>query len=310
MKAKVGPWGGGSAFVKSFSRELESAGFEVCYNLSSGIDVIFLMNPRKGSSEYSMWFLKRYLKKNPNTKLLFSVIECDKRKNTKEIDKKIIKMAKYADHIVFISDWLKDYFLLKDAFPKTIPHSVIYNGADSTIFNRDGFIPWNGEGKIKIVTHHWSNNVMKGFDVYEKIGKLLHGELGNYFELTIIGNLPKKFDTQHVKHVLPLDDIHLAEELHHHHLYITASRWEPCGMHQLEGGMCGLPIMYIKDGGGIVDTCKSVGLEFTEDTVVEKLYEMRNHYDEYVKKIEGFDFSAQKTNEEYIKIINNILSNI
>jgi hypothetical protein len=45
---------------------------------------------------------------------------------------------------------------------------VIKNGVDKLIFNNSNFQPWLENEVLKIVTHHWSDNPMKGFDIYEQ----------------------------------------------------------------------------------------------------------------------------------------------
>ena len=56
----------------------------------------------------------------------------------------------------------------------------------------------------KNCNHHWSNNLMKGFDVYKHVDKLLEKKKwkGN-FKFTYIGNLPKDFSFKNVNHVKP-----------------------------------------------------------------------------------------------------------
>ena len=50
---------------------------------------------------------------------------------------------------------------------------AIRNGADESVFNRQGKIPWDGRSPLKIVTHHWSDNRMKGADCYELLDRWL-----------------------------------------------------------------------------------------------------------------------------------------
>ena len=51
---------------------------------------------------------------------------------------------------------------------KSINYKIIYNGSDLTVFypliykNID-------KNKIKIVTHHFSDNINKGYDIYYKL---------------------------------------------------------------------------------------------------------------------------------------------
>ena len=48
-------------------------------------------------------------------------------------------------------------------------------------------------------------------------------------------------------------------------LYVTGTRWEPCGMHHVEGAQCGLPLVFHEDGGGVVEAGRKYGIGFRED---------------------------------------------
>ena len=85
---------------------------------------------------------------------------------------------------------------------------------------------------------------MKGFDVYERIDRLLVQELERKDQFTYIGNLPKGFKFKNAKVIKPINGKILGNELSKHHVYITASNYEPAGMHHIEGALSGLPIIY------------------------------------------------------------------
>ena len=168
-----------------------------------------------------------------------------------------LKLANYfADHTVFISSWLKSL----DIYNKNNSSTVILNGADETIFNDFHNIEWNKIEKLRLVTHHWSGNKMKGFDIYEKIDNMISSEKWNdKIEFTYIGNLPKNFKFKNINNILPMHGSKLSRELSKHHVYVTASSNEPAGMHHIEGILCGLPIVY-KNSGAIPEYCKEFGI--------------------------------------------------
>ena len=59
---------------------------------------------------------------------------------------------------------------------------------------------WNKENKFKLVTHHWGNNINKGYQVYKKIDMLLDDPLWNKkIEFTFIGNLHQSIKFKNVK---------------------------------------------------------------------------------------------------------------
>jgi len=69
----------------------------------------------------------------------------------------------------------------------------------------------------------------------------------------------------------------LANLLRKNHLYLTASLWEPCGMHHIEGAQCGLPLVYHEDGGGIVEFGRKYGIGFRHD-VKRAILDAREKY--------------------------------
>ncbi|HEX5816629.1 MAG TPA: hypothetical protein VF010_14955, partial [Methylomirabilota bacterium] len=63
------------------------------------------------------------------------------------------------------------------------------------------------------------------------------------------------------------------------HAYVTASLWEPAGMHFVEGAQCGLPLLYHEDGGGTPEVGERFGIPFRDD-VAGAVRAMRARYDE------------------------------
>ena len=62
---------------------------------------------------------------------------------------------------------------------------------DKNIFYPDNELKYNG-GKFKIVTHHWSNNWMKGFKVYQSVDDMIYNNEIKDFELMVIGRWPEE----------------------------------------------------------------------------------------------------------------------
>ena len=52
--------------------------------------------------------------------------------------------------------------------------SVILSGSNTKNFNTKDKKNWNKSEKIKLITHHRSDNWMKGFKIYQKIDNLLN----------------------------------------------------------------------------------------------------------------------------------------
>ena len=70
------------------------------------------------SSSYDLSDVINYKKKNPKTKIILRVNECDERKGTKFVNKDIIEAINFVDGVIFISDWLKNLFITQGAKPK------------------------------------------------------------------------------------------------------------------------------------------------------------------------------------------------
>jgi glycosyltransferase involved in cell wall biosynthesis len=180
------------------------------------------------------------------------------------MDELLHKANRVADHTVFISYWLRDYFSEK-WFDSTKPHSVIQNGADDAIFYPPKGDSPQVHSPIRLVTHHWSDNVLKGFDIYQELDSMIHAGKLPGFSFTVIGRWPASIVWKSATTFPPCNGTELADHLRNHDLYVTASRWEPCGMHHIEGAQCGLPLIYHPDGGGIVEFGERYGLPISAD---------------------------------------------
>ena len=178
-------------------------------------------------------------------------------KGTSEIDRLLLACMSISDGVVFISQWLKDYFSNLGFKGES---NVIYNGCDTNHF-------YPGAKKClekpRLVTHHWSDNWMKGFDLYTQIDKYLIGNPSAGFDFTYVGRYYKDYIPQKTTIISPLHGKELGDELRKYDVYVTASRWEPCGMHHIEGAACGMPTLYHSDSGGIRELCQNHGMEFT-----------------------------------------------
>jgi len=278
--------GGGCFFVKDLSTYFSKKGFDIVFDLQPNIDLIFMIDPRKNSTNnYSIDMVINYKKKYPTTRIIYAVNECDiKRDVSINIEPLIIKTIMNCDIVVFISKWLKEYYFNKYENIRHIINKsyVINNGCDLKIFN-----PLKNKtldkSTIKLVTHHWSNNYNKGFYIYNKLAKLL--EITK-LEFTYIGRYHKNIIPKGVNYIVPKSGINLADEIKKHDVYLTASLYEPGGIHQLEGMACGLPILYRKGGGGIKETVFNCGEEFEDiGDLLIKLTKIVNNYDDYRKCI-------------------------
>ena len=306
-----GPYGGGNLFVKNLQNYLTENGHKVIYDLSEkDIDIIMLMNPLIDSEQATyddndINFYQKYI--NPNAISVQRINECDERKNTSHVNKSIVSSNKYIDYTIYVSRWIQDIY--KNLGLKEDDSRVILGGANQKYFNLVDKSFWDGNYPIKLVTHHWSGNWMKGFDSYKKIDEMLNSkQWKEKLEFTYIGNLPNNFEFQNVRMLKPLSEKELGEELKKYDIYITGSINEPSGNHHIEAAQCGLPIMFIKSGG-ITEYCKDYGLEFNLENLEEKLDYFINNYDQYKFKIIDYPLSSEKMSEEFEILFQKLLNN-
>ena len=298
-------YGGGSHFVTAMVDYLERQGHSVIFQMQENnsiiddIDVIFLIDPRPGDIGYSINHAIAYKNQvNKNVKIIHRVNECDARKNTNFMDDILVETSKHTDKTIFISNWLKDYFIEK-GFKNAKNASVIYNGC-----NIDHFYPSKNKktnDTIKIVTHHWSDNWMKGFDLYKFIDQEI---AGSRFEFTYVGRYCKEYKPENTKIIEPLWGPDLGKELRKHDIYVTASRFEPCGMHHVEGAASGMPVIYYKDCGGINELCKNHGEEYFDFNDFKlKLELIANNIEKYKNKINYEKLDIEKCCEKFYQEI-------
>lgn len=297
-KVKYEPWGGGIHFLARFIEYLRERKIECIFKLKRNIDIIFIF---KNNIDLDPKLIK-YLKRNPNTKVLQRINISDISKKVDFQDRIVLKINKIANKTVFISNWLAEYYIQKGFYK---PYNVIYNGCNPYYFFPEENKRFN-LSMIRLVTHHWSSNWMKGFDVYMKLDKLLNRM--NNIKFTFIGRYNKKYHPENTTLIEPLYGIELGNELRKHDMYITAARWEACGMHHIEGAMCGLPVLFHKDGGGINELCKNYGYEYYNIlTLMEGIKIIQENYEQYKRKIPYDYLNDKRCFEEYYKLLDDMI---
>jgi glycosyltransferase involved in cell wall biosynthesis len=311
LKFTPQPMGGGNSFLDSLVTGLTAHGHEVYFDLKCDqLDIILILDPRWNhfNCTFTAKDILKYLS-NVNNRVIVvhRINECDERKNTNFMNKKLRQVNYLADSTVFVSKWLQELDLVNVNSNHDFD-IVIRNGADKSIYNQRNFQAWTGTGPLKLVTHHWSNNLMKGFDIYEKLDLMLGDE--NYrhkFTFTYIGNLPKKFKFKNSIHIKPLYSHMLAKKIKEHHGYLTASINEPGGNHQNEGAACGLPLLY-RDSGSLPEYCENYGIMFNENNFELMLNEFRDRYSHYVKIMKFYPHTFDLVIESYIDYFNALIA--
>ena len=244
----LGPWGGGNMFVKAYHEHGDQPNVEVLRGYTYNIvpDVMLLVGLEAEGDDVGVEQAIYYkMGMNPNVKLVLRVNENDARKGTDHMDDALLTVSQHIDGTVFVSKWLQQYFVAKGW--ACANQAVIVNGVDRSVFKPG---PKANDGRLHIVAHHWSDNRMKGADIYEEIDRLV-GERPDKFAFTYIGRHQCGF--KHTRVVRPLAGRALGEELGKHDVYVSGSLFDPGPNHVLEALACGLPTYVHRNGGGCVE---------------------------------------------------------
>lgn len=246
-----GPYGGGNQFVKAIHKLLPDMGHELLTidNLTTVPDVVLIAGIADEMGSASVEQLvqyKMFMQAKKDVKLVIRVNENDARKRTTHVDDMLLKLSGYVDGTVFVSNWLKDYFVERGW--KDSNTTVIVNGVDAEVFKHGAKID-NG-GKVNIVSCHWSDNYMKGQDYTEWLDDFV-GKNSDQFTFTFIGRTQAQLKNS--KLIRPMSGKRLGEELGKYDVCINASRFDPGPNGVIEPISCGLHTYVHKDGGGAVE---------------------------------------------------------
>jgi len=309
LNIQPGPFGGGNQFARELSAYLQSKNIQITNSLADpDIDSILLtsLKPWTKSGHLSLAAARRYQLKHPQTSIILRVNECDERKKQKPFLNHLIRQAiPCVDHTVFVSQWLHQHITEKN--PRLLKlSSAIPNGVNTNIFNPSNSSAWDKKSPLKLVTHHWSANWHKGWDIYSYLDQLLSGALKNKIEFTFIGNLPKNLNLKNTHHIKPLAGLALAQQLKQHHVYITASLFEPGPMHVLEAIACGLPVLY-RPSGSLTEYIGSAGLAFSSKAdFLPALKKITAEYTSWQKNAAAHSASSNDTAQAYLDLLANL----
>lgn len=293
-----GAWGGGNRYLKALVYKLADRGHSIAYDLyDRNIEKYICFDPRpndKGVAYHDIYKASR----ETGAKLIQRV--GDIGSHGKPALRKMVELSiESSDEVIFVSDWTRK--------------SIGYNGKCHIVYNHPApeFMkarrkPTEISKKIKIVTHHWSDNLMKGFELYRALDKYI-GENGK-IEFTYCGRWPSEITSlENSSHVNPLDDpSEIADLISQSDLYVSASIAEPSGNHAIEAKFVGLPVLYHSLGGGIAEYCRGFGSSYSNFEGLLKLIKKWEPLEERLKHYElskMLDKSIDDTVAEYVEII-------
>ena len=273
------PYGGGNQFLLALKKELESRGDLVLVNTVDQGSKACLFN----SFNFDFDRLRKVRMEFPSIKMIHRVDGPIKvyRGFDDGTDQKIWEVNhELADVTVFQSEFsLRKHQDLGLHFSNPL---VIPNSVNPEIFHSKGRIPaCDGKRKTKLIAVSWSDNLKKGFKLYQELASRL--PIRDY-EFTFAGRAP--FELKGIRHIPACPSEELAEILRNHDIYITASEDDPCSNSLIEALACGLPAVYLKSGGH-AELVKEGGKGFlSTDEALEAIEEVsRNHF-AYQSKIQ------------------------
>lgn len=297
-----GPWGGGSKILSAIVDGCLNKGHQVFFEeelfSQKDIDVIVCMDPRP-TQNITFNHLLEYKNKH-RSKIVQRVGDLGTH-GKPELLELLKSTTPHADLLIFPSNWAKNYLNLSDS-KKSF---VIANSPPHIFFQQKNFekIIEFGKTTINVVTHHWSNNPHKGFDIYQKFDEYCH--FNKKFKFTYIGrSLP---GLQFSNQIQPLDINGLLEELPKHHIYLTASRAEAGANHVLEALALNIPVLYHGDGGSIVEYCKNYG--FIYDSFGELIHILENSISliKDMSAIMQYKRSSHEMAKEYVALFESLI---
>lgn len=244
----TGPWGGGSKVLSAIIAECEKRGHSVTNVFDRKVDLIFCMDPRP-SSNYNYSTLLQ-LRERDSAPIIQRVGDLGTH-GKPELYDLVRATEKYSDFFVFPSSWALEYsgFSRKNCF-------IIENAPLSRFVNKKEKKSLGSP--VSLVTHHWSNNPLKGFDFYSELDS--HCSTSENLSFTYIGRAPA--GVNFCNHMDPMDVEDLVKNVGDKDIYITASKKEAGANHVLEAMALGLPVLYHEDGGSIPEYCKDRGFSF------------------------------------------------
>ena len=296
-KPVTGPWGGGNKTVTSLVSGLDD---EIVFDLSDDVDIIVCMDPRP--NEDGLWY-QDFL--NHKVKFGSKIIQRVGDVGTHgkpELTDLVKQSIQYSDVCIFPSQWAYDYVNASDnsvVIPNA-PLSDFYEFRNLHLHSRNRAV----ETPNRIVTHHWSDNDKKGFEIYSLFGKWC---ADTDYEFTYIGRYSDKYSRDGIDYIEPRDTEFLKTVIPTHDIYLTASEEEAGANHVLEAMACGLPVVYKKGGGSINEYCRGYGVEYESiSDLPDALEECVNNYSQYKSRVLDYCRTNDDLVDEYLDIIRNV----
>jgi glycosyltransferase involved in cell wall biosynthesis len=290
------PYGGGNQFMLALRKALTKRDLDVRENeLRPGIDAYILNSIHFDVERFMEFSLRHKLNVIHRIDGPIHLI----RGYDREKDELCFQLnERFASATVLQSAWT--YQRIVDMGYNPVSPVIIHNAVDSDIFHASGRIPFYRNRKVRLISTSWSNNVRKGGPIYKWIEAHLDWDR---FEYTFVGNASEKFDR--IRHIPPVPSDELARILRNHDIYITASRNDPCSNALIEAMACGLPALYLNDGGH-PELVGYGGLPFEhEEEILPQLDRLTEHYESFQRLIAVS--KMEEVAEKYLTLVREVI---
>jgi len=305
-----GPYGGGNNVLSLLASFLKRNNVEVCFRLEEDVDIIVVMDVRDSSCCFSLKQIEDFKNKH-NVYILHRVNEntIHRKNNSINMDDMIISFNKKftPDVVVYLSQYLCDYF--KDKGLDVSNSVVIGNGSDRSLF-RYAENKRKSTDPIKVITHHWSDNMMKGYKTYDLLSDYCFKN-PNIARFTFMGNCPKGFLRNAVK-ISPQPYNKIPFYLSQHDVYVTASLYEPGGCHIVEGMSCGLIPLVAKNTGGCIEYSNGYNLMYDNiNGLLKHINHLYANFDFFLEKkncMASFTYGSEEMCQQYMSVFKGLMN--
>lgn len=297
-----GPYGGGNQMLVAFEKHLTSHGHSVHNKILPETEAIYIWQSNPSSYTFGFQEIQCHIK-NHNCQVIHRINDNGlHRGDASQRDEWFKKLNILSDRTIFISEWVKDYY---EKFG--IKGEVIHNGVDRSLFKPSNNT--RGESSpLKIVTHHWSDNKSKGYDIYQKIDEFCVRN-PNIAKFRFIGR-DKCFNlfSNNCEKISAIPYNEIPPYLSDEDVYVSASLHEAGGCHLIEGMACGLIPFARVGGGGTECYMGDFGEKYVDGQgLIDKIIHLYNNYEKYSslknRIISEYTYSSEQMCEKYLGLL-------
>jgi len=287
----TGPWGGGNKTLSAIAEKLISLGHIVTGEMRSDVSCIFCIDPRPAQN--GIWYEDIFkFSRSVGAPIVQRVGDVGTH-GKPDLTALVRWSTSLSDRVIFTSEWARDYIGCRREC------RVIPNGPLPVFYEtRRGLAPCSD--RPKIVTHHWSNNALKGLSLYERLANDIDsGRLP--WEFTYIGRSSLALERVTKP---PVDAHELSRLIPQHDVYLTASVLEAGANHVLEAIACGLPAVHHADGGSIPEYCDGRGVSFRSyEEMISSIESVIASYDRHLVSTQSYTRTMNDVVDEYVEVL-------